>query len=151
MSNLIRWDPHSRMVSLREAMNRMFDESFMRPFDDWLMEEGEIGQLVLDVSETDEALVVETSLPGIRPEDVDINIVGNTLTNKGEAKHEEKREEKGRYHYRERRISTLQRTITMPAEVNTDAAEAALKDGELKLMLPKVEGVQANRIEVKAE
>lgn len=149
MSNLIRWDPHSRAVSLREAMNRMFEESFMRPFDDWLLAEGGIRSLALDVSETDEALVVEASLPGIRPEDVDISIVGNTLTIKGEVKHEEEKEEKGKYHYRERRYSSFQRAITLPAEVNADAAEAHLVNGELKLMLPKLEETKSKRIEVK--
>ena len=149
MSNLIRWDPHSRAVSLREAMNRMFEEGFMRPFDDWLIPEGEISPLALDVSEMDEALVVEASLPGIRPEDVDISIVGSTLTIKGEAKHEEEKEEKGKYHYRERRYRSFQRTITLPAEVNTDKAEASIENGELKLVLPKVEETKSKRIEVK--
>lgn len=149
MSNLIRWGPQSRMVSLREAMNRMFDEGFMRPFDDWLMPEGEIRPLALDVSETDEALVVEASLPGIRREDVDISIVGNTLTIKGEAKHEQKKEEKGKYHYRERRYRSFQRSIPLPVEVNSDEAKAILTDGELKLTLPKVEETKSKRIEVK--
>jgi len=149
MSNLIRWDPHSRAVSLREAMNKMFEGSFMRPFDDWLLTEGEMSPLALDVSETDEVLMVEASLPGIRPEDVDISIIGSTLTIKGEAKHEEEKEEKGKYHYRERRYRSFQRAITLPAEVNSDAAEAVLEDGELKLMLPKVEETKSKRIEVK--
>ena len=149
MSNLIRWDPHSRAVSLREAMNRMFDEGFMRPFDDRLIPEGEISPLALDVSETDEALVVEASLPGIRPEDVDISIVGTTLTIKGEAKHDEEKEEKGKYHYRERLNKSYQRVITLPAEVNVDQAEASLANGVLKLTLPKIEETMSKRIAVK--
>jgi HSP20 family protein len=127
----------------------MFEESFMRPLDDWLLTEGEIRPLALDVSETDEALVMEASLPGIRPEDVDISIVGRTLTIKGEVKHEEEKEEKGKYHYRERHYSSYQRAITLPAEVNADAAEALLENGELKLMLPKLEETKPKRIEVK--
>jgi len=148
MSNLIRWDPHSRGVSLREAMNRMFEESFMRPFDDWMLAEGEMNHLALDVSETEDELLVEASLPGIHPEEVDISIVGNSLTIRGESSHEEEREEKGRYHYHERRYRSFQRTITLPAEVNTDAAKAILKNGELRLVLPKVEETKSKRIKV---
>lgn len=149
MSNLIHWDPHSRVVSLRKAMNRRFEESFMRPFDDWVLADGEMNHLALDVSETEDALLVEASLPGIHPEDVDISIVGNSLTIKGEATHEEEKEEKGKYHYHERRYRSFQRTITLPAEVKTDAAEATLENGELKLVLPKVEETKSKRIEVK--
>jgi HSP20 family protein len=127
----------------------MFEESFMRPFDDWLLAEGEINPLALDVSETDEALVVEASLPGILPEDVDISIAGNTLIIKGEAKHEKEKEGMGKYHYRERCYRSFQRAITLPAEVNTDAAEATLENGELKLVLPKVEETKSKCIEVK--
>jgi HSP20 family protein len=107
--------------------------------------------LALDLYETDDNLVVETSLPGINPDDVDISIVGNTLTIKGETKHEAEKGEKGRYHYRERRYGAFQRSIILPTGVNTDAAEAVFKDGVLKLTLPKVEEAKPKRIEVKAK
>jgi len=113
-----------------------------------MLAEGEMNHLALDVSETEDELLVEASLPGIHPEEVDISIVGNSLTIKGESTHEEEREEKGRYHYHERRYGSFQRTITLPAEVNTDAAKAILKNGELRLVLPKVEETKSKRIKV---
>lgn len=146
MSSLIRWDPFERGLSLREAMNQLFDESFMRG---WPFAESDVRPLALDVRETDEALIVEGSLPGIKPEDVDISISGNVLTIKGESK-QEKEEEKDKYHYRERRYGAYQRTIALPVEVDADTADASFKEGVLTLTLPKVEETKAKCIEVKA-
>ena len=150
MSDLIRWDPFREMVSLRDAMDRLFEESFVRPFGErpWLGDEARA--LALDIYETDDDLVVETSLPGISPDDVDISIAGNSLTIKGETKHEEEKEEKGKYHFRERRYGAFQRTVSLPVEVNADEAEATFENGVLKLSLPKVEETKPKRITVKA-
>jgi len=89
--SLIRWDPLRDMVSLRDAMDRLFEESFVG-VPARRREEG--GQpLAVDVYETDSELKVEASLPGFKPEDVDISVVGNMLTIKAETKTEEEREE----------------------------------------------------------
>jgi HSP20 family protein len=146
MSDLIRWDPFERGLSLRDAMSQFFDENFMW---DWPFTRGGVRPLALDVRETDEALVVEGSLPGIKPEEVDVSLSGNILTIKGEHK-QEKEEEKGKYHFRERRYEAYRRTITLPMDVNADAADASFEDGVLTLTLPKVEETKAKRIEVKA-
>jgi len=146
MSNLTRWDPFEKALSWREAMNRLFEESLAPS---WPFVESEARPLALDMSETDEALVIEGSLPGVKPEDIDISIVGSTLTIKGETK-EEKDEDKGSYHYRERRYGAYQRAITLPVNVDVDKAESAFENGVLKLTLPKVEASKAKRIPVKA-
>ncbi|MFQ5876022.1 MAG: Hsp20/alpha crystallin family protein [Dehalococcoidia bacterium] len=151
MADLIRWDPFREMVSLRDAMDRLFEESFVRPFGRSPLLGTGPQTLALDVYETDDDLVVETSLPGINPDQVDISVVGNTLTISGEVKHEEEKEEKGRYHYRERRYGAFRRSVALPVEVNADAAEATFKNGELRLVLPKVEAVKPKRIEVKVK
>jgi HSP20 family protein len=151
MADLIRWDPFRGAISLREAIDRLLEEPFARPFSGWPLSGVEAQPLALDLYETDDNLVVETSLPGINPDDVEISIVGNTLTIKGETEHEAEKEEKGRYHYRERRYGAFQRSIILPTGVNTDAAEAVFKDGVLKLTLPKVEEAKSKRIEVKAK
>ena len=150
MTNLIRWDPFRGSLSPRDVMERLFEESFVRPFGRWPLLEGETRPLTLDVYETDEDLVVETSLPGLKSEDVDISIAGNTLTIKGEAKHEEEKQKEGRYHCRERHYGAFCRAITLPTAVDADAAKADFEDGVLKLTLPKVEEAKAKRIEVKA-
>ncbi len=151
MADLIRRDPFRGAISLREAMDRLFEKSFVHPFGGWPLLEGEAQALALDVYETDNNLVVEASLPGISPDDVDISIVGDTLTIKGEVKHEAEKEEKGRYHYRERRYGAFQRSVTLPTNVDTDAAEAVFENGVLKLTLPKVEEAKPKRIEVKTK
>jgi HSP20 family protein len=150
MTDLIRWDPFRGSVSLREAMDRLFQESFVRPFGSWSFPEGEQA-LPLDLSETAETLVVEASLPGFDADDVDVSIVGNTLTIKGEKRQEEEKEEKGKYHLRERRYGAFQRTITLPVDVDADATEAVFENGELKLTLPKAEEAKRKRIELKAK
>jgi len=150
MADLIRWDPFREMVSLRDAMDRLFEESFVRPFGGWPFLTGEAQTLALDIYETDDDLVVEASLPGINPDEVDISVVGNTLTIKGE--HEEKKEEeKGKYHCRERRYGAFQRTVSLPVEVDANKAEAVFENGVLKLTLPKVEEARPKRIQVKAK
>ncbi|GAB4534503.1 MAG: Hsp20/alpha crystallin family protein [Anaerolineae bacterium] len=150
MADLIRWDPFGEMVSLRDAIDRLFEESFVRPLGDrpWLR--GGPQALALDIYETDDNLVVEASLPGIKPDDVEISVVGNSLTIKGETEHEEEKKEKGKYHFRERRYGAFQRTVSLPVEVNADKAEATFENGVLKLSLPKIEEAKPKRITVKA-
>jgi HSP20 family protein len=151
MTDLTRWDPFRKTMPLRDAMDRLFEESFVRPFGErsW-MADGE-GTLALDIYENDDNLVVETSLPGISPDEVDISVAGNSLTIKGETKREEEKEENGKYFYRERRYGAFQRTVSLPVEVNADEAEATFENGVLKLSLPKVEEAKPKRITVKAK
>jgi HSP20 family protein len=145
MSNLIRWDPFERSISIPQTINDLFDGNLLWG---WPNDRNGVRSLALDMRETDEALVVEASLPGIKPEDVDISISGNALTIKGESK-QEKEEEQEKYHYRERRYGIYQRTITLPVEVDADGADATFQDGVLKLTLPKMEETKAKHIEVK--
>ena len=91
------WEPLREMVSLRDAMNSLLQESFVRPVG--LMGNG-AALLPLDIAETEDEFIVKASLPGVRPEDVHITAHGDTLTIRGEMKAEE--EKKGEhYHLRE--------------------------------------------------
>ena len=122
----------------------MFEDSFMRG---WPFHQGETRPLSLDVYETDDSLVVEGSLPGIDPEDLDVSLSGNILTIKGESK-QEKEAEKGKYYFRERRYGAGQRTITIPMDVDVDKAKAHFEKGVLRLSFPKVEEAKSKRIDV---
>ena len=148
MADLIRWDPLRDMVSLRDAMDRLFEESFVQPRGAWPTLAGGEQALALDVYETDDDLMVEASLPGVKPEEVDISIVGNTLTIKGEHEEQHEKREEGKYYSRERRYGAFQRSISLPVEVNADKAQATFEDGVLKLSLPKAEEAKPKRIEV---
>ena len=104
--SMTRWDPYRRMMTLREAMNRMFDESFYRPYEeeDATTQRGAI--VPLDMYETEDEYVLSAAMPGVKPEDVDISVTGNTMTIKGEFKQEETRE-RGDVHFQERRYGTF--------------------------------------------
>ena len=92
MTNLVRWEPFRELVSLRGAMDRLFEEGFVRPRAGWLAQVGE-GTLAVDMYETDEAIVVKSAIPGVKPQDLDISVTGDTLIIKGETSAEEELEE----------------------------------------------------------
>jgi HSP20 family protein len=148
MANLVRWDPVRDMMSLREAMDRLFEESFVRPRGVLAPVEG-AATLALDVFESDDDVTVRASIPGVNPDDIDISVTGDVLTIKGETS-EEREEKQGNYHLRERRYGAFQRSVNLPAPVNTDRAEAEFKNGVLTLTLPKVEEVKPKSIKIRA-
>jgi len=140
-----RWDPFREAVSLRDAMNALFQESFVRPVSGSGL--GGFVTLPLDVSETENDFVVKGSLPGVKPEDVHITVHGDTLTIQGESKAEE--EKKGeRWHLRERRFGSFQRSLTLSTPVNPDKAQAHFEHGVLTLTLPKSESAKPRQIKI---
>ena len=149
MSKLTTWEPFRELISLREAMDRLFEESFVRPRADWLWPYGP-ETLAVDMYETPENVVVKTAIPGVKPEDIDITITGNTLTIKGETKAEEevKREN---YIRQERRYGAFSRSLTLPTKVVAEKAKAEFENGILTLTLPKAEEVKPKVIKVKAK
>lgn len=145
MSNLTRWDPWSDMLSLREAMSQLMEESFVRPSAGTPTGQGFVP--ALDVSETQEAFTVEAAVPGLKPEDLEITVENNVLTIKGETRQET--EDKQRSYRRvERRFGSFQRTIGLPNTVKPDAIKASLEHGVLKLEIPKAEEIKPRKIAV---
>lgn len=133
------------------GLQRRMDDMFSRFLGDWFGEEPtEMGTYwpAVDVSETDENLVVKAELPGARSEDIDISVQGNTLTIRGEKKTELEGNE-GRYRHVERRYGSFQRTFTLPSEVDAEKIEATHRDGVLTITLPKRETAKPHRIPVK--
>jgi HSP20 family protein len=128
-------------------IDRWFDESLTRSMEEWPEQRGFDLSVPIDVYETDDNFVVKAELPGLKPEDVDISITGNTLTLKGEFEEEQERE-RGNVHVQERRFGRFYRSIGLPTNVNTDAAEANFDDGVLKVTLPKTEQAKPKRISV---
>jgi len=142
--SLIRRDPFREVMSLRSAMDRLFDNTFFGRDWEW---EPVSGQLSLDVAETDDEYLVKASVPGINLDDLDITFSGKTLTIKGEYKEEEAKEG-AHYHLRERRYGSFARSIGLPSAVESDAIEARYEAGVLTLRLPKTEEVKPKRIAV---
>jgi HSP20 family protein len=135
------------MVTLRDAMDRLFDEAFTRP---WGLTDG--GRLALapsiDLFETENDVVIKAALPGMKAEDVEINVTGEMLTIKGEAREKAEVKEKA-YHIREQRWGSFERSIPMPTTVVSDKAKAEFEDGILTITLPKAEEVKPKTITVK--
>ena len=148
MSNLIQWEPAREMMTLREAMDRLFDDSFTRPLsirDGWSMTSPAI-----DMYQTENDVVVKASIPGIKAEEVQINITGDVLTLKGEVKQEEERNDKA-WHIREHRFGSFERSVALPTAVKADKAEAVFENGVLTITLPKADEVKPKTINIKAK
>jgi len=143
-----RWEPFKEMMTLRNAMDKLFEDSFVRPTS-WFFEGEGRGAVALDMYQTDNDVVVQASLPGFKPEEVEISITGDTLTLKGEHKEEKETKEED-YFFRERRYGSFNRTVTIPVGVKSEKAEATFENGVLTLTLPKAEEAKPKQIRIKA-
>jgi len=144
MATITRWDPFQDVLSLREAMSQLMEESFVQPT---AAQGGKNFVPALDLSETAEGYLVEAALPGVKPEDVEITVENNVLTIKGETR-QEVDEQKRNFHRVERRFGAFQRTIGLPTTVKADAIQASLTNGVLRLEIPKAEEVKPRKISV---
>ncbi|MGQ9545607.1 MAG: Hsp20/alpha crystallin family protein [Dehalococcoidia bacterium] len=142
-----RWQPFRELVSLREAMDRLFEDSFVHP-SRFFGTLGEAAMPAIDAYQTPNEVVVKASLPGLKPEDVSIDITGETLTIKGEHKAEEEIKKED-YLYQERRYGAFSRTIALPSGLKADKAEATMEDGVLTITVPKAEEVKPKTIKIK--
>jgi HSP20 family protein len=143
-----RWDPFREMPSLREAMNRLLEESVLRPGSPLAPIAGG-DALPVDVADEAARFLGRASLPGVRPEDVHVTVQGDTLTIRAERRADDEPQAQN-WIIRERRSGVFQRRITLPARVDPAGAEARFENGELVLTLPKAEEARPRRIEVKA-
>jgi len=137
--------PATTLSSLRDEMNDLFNRFWSTASEPFGLAEW---SPALDVSETDDAVLVHAEIPGIDPKDLDISVVGDTLTVRGEKTDET--EQSGRnYHRVERRYGSFTRSLALPAAVDADHVTATAKQGVLEIRLPKKEEAKAKRIEVK--
>jgi HSP20 family protein len=143
--SLDRWDPFREMMNLRDTMDRLLERSI-----------GGTGQLLsnmrpdaipMDVRERDDAFEVRASIPGVKPDDVEVIVQGERLTIRAET-HAEQEQRGDTWLMRETRSGTLQRTITLPSPVSSDGTEARIEHGILTLRLPKLAEARPRRITV---
>lgn len=149
MSNLTRWEPAREMMTLREAMDRLFDDAFTSPFS--VMRDGgsNWSSPAIDMYQTDNDVVVKAAMPGIKADEVQINVTGDILTIQGEVKHEEEKNDKS-WHIREQRWGAFERSVRLPTGVVADKAKADFDNGILTITLPKSEEMKPKTINVKA-
>ena len=148
--SLIRWRGRDYpLTSLQPELNRLIED--VGP---WGREGARSGSgpwsPAVDVTETPETYVVETEIPGIEPKDVEIALIGDTLTVKGEKKATVEKKDSVR-HYVERTYGAFTRSVTLPGSVDPERLSATSKDGVLSITLGKREEAKSRRISIKAE
>jgi HSP20 family protein len=143
MASVVRWDPFRDVMALREEVNRLFGRT---------LGEGAgaaVWTPAVDVFDTKDAIVLKAELPGMKPEDIDIEIDDNVLTIKGERRFRETVED-GRYYRLERSYGHFSRSLTLPQGVRGDQIEARFDQGVLEVRVPKSEEVKPRKIAVAA-
>ena len=140
---IIRRSGFGDLLSLRQAMDRLFEESFVNPRT-WQVGEGQI--VPVDVFATNDEVVVEALLPGVKPEEVDITMEGTTLTIAGDTS--AMISDREGLLLQEIRRGRFVRTLTLPAGLEPDKATATFEDGILTLRLPKAEQVKPRQIKI---
>ena len=146
--NLVRWEPIREISSLRKALDRFMEDSSMPAV--WQSDEQRTLLPPVDVIEHENDVVVKGVVPGVNEDDLNIEVVGDTLTIRGESK-ETREDEKENYFYREWRYGTFLRSMTLPAGLKTDKVDAELENGVLTLTIPKAETSKPKAIKVKAK
>lgn len=135
--DLATWDPFRELDDLAERVNSLWASGVAGGFDRW--------SPLADVEEHEDAYTVEIELPGVRRDDVDIQLLDRTLTVSGEI---EEKERRGILHRRTRRMGRFHYAVTLPSEVDPDGVEASLRDGVLTLRVPKSAEGKPRRIAI---
>jgi HSP20 family protein len=148
MTIVRRPSPLGELVSLRQAMDRLFEDSFVRSRPWGLNGEGATS-LPLDITNSADALIVEAALPGVPPEDVEITVEDGTLTIHAETRDERNdKDEDGQTLIREIRRGSLTRSVALPTGLEPDKASATFAHGVLHLRIPKAEAVKPRQIRI---
>jgi HSP20 family protein len=135
-----RNQPQNELEDLQEQLGRLFESVWTGAGD------GQAWSPPVDVEETDDAWIVEAELPGVRREDVNVEVRENEVTITGEIK---ERERKGILRRRTRRVGAFEYRVTLPGELNAEDVDATIKDGVLTLRVPKAEQARPRRIDVR--
>ncbi len=141
---ITRWTPLRDLMSMREAMDKLFDESLIPPA--FLTMERRT--FPIDVYETPEAYTLKASLPGMDPLKIGVEAMGDAVTIKAEIE-QEKEEKKGTMLRQERHYGRLERTIELPIAIDATKVDATYEHGVLTLVMPKSEVVRPKSVEVK--
>lgn len=145
MNGLLRFTPHNNLRDIQRGIDHVFDD-FFRPLGE---ERTALWNPRVDFSETDDAYLIRADIPGVKKEDIDINVQDGTLSISGE-RHQESTEtdEKHNILRAERSVGRFYRSFSLPSTVDVDAIEAKVEDGVLNVRVPKAEEVKPRKIEV---
>jgi HSP20 family protein len=145
---LVPWRRNqNELATLRGGVDDLF-ESFFRGLDRPLAFLGQKVWPAIDVAEKDDAIVVRAEVPGMKPEEIDISVYGNTLTISGEKKEAKEEHGDGFYHV-ESAYGSFRREVALATDIDEEKIEAACKDGVLSITLPKAEKSKTVKVQVK--
>jgi HSP20 family protein len=133
---IIKWDPFRDMVTLREKMNRMFEDVFTGRTEEGKDFTAATWAPSVDIFETEKELVLTAEVPGIDEKDIEIKIEDNTLSLKGERKFEKETKEEN-YHRIERSYGSFYRAFALPGSIDPERIKATHENGVLKITMPK--------------
>lgn len=143
---IVRWDPLKDLMTMHDRMNKIFDETLSKNaqgnYGDWLPP--------VDIFETEEEIIIVAELPGMKEEDLDIQVTDGVLTLKGEKKYPAEGE-RDNYYRLERAYGKFNRSFSIPNTVDIGSVKASLKDGLLKVTLKKKAEIQPRVIKVETE
>ena len=147
---IVRWDPFRNMTTLQDRINRVFDEAANRSKDyddemskcDW--------RPIVDIFDTEKAIVINAELPGVTREDITLGVKENILSLKGERKSGEE-VKKENYYRMERCFGSFERAFTLPSAVDQEKIKANFKDGILRIEIPKPQEKRPKQISINVE
>jgi HSP20 family protein len=141
--SLIRWEPFRALRRRDDVFDELFREFFRRP----ISEEGELAEPAVEVAESDGEVIVKMEVPGVEKNQLHLTVSDDRLTVRGEAR-KESEEKRKNYYRQEIRYGAFQRSVPLPVEVDAAKASAELKNGMLKVALPKSKQPKAQEIKV---
>ena len=144
---LARWDPFSDLVALQERMNRLFEESLSFSQRTKLEPATRSWSPLVDIFETENDIILKVDLPGVRQEDIEVEVRDNTLFLRGERRRPKESKEEN-YHRTERPHGAFQRAFTLPSFVQWGKLKATYREGVLEVLMPKAKGTQPEHIKV---
>ena len=139
---LTRWEPTVGMRSLRDQINRMFEDVMGTSLN--------LGMPAVDVYQRDHEMVVEAELPGLDLKDVEVNATEDSITIRGQSRFEREVKEENPFRS-ERRLGMINRTIDLPTPIKPEETRASFKNGVLTILAPLAEGVKPRKVQISEE
>jgi HSP20 family protein len=146
---IVRWQPYGAVASLQNSINKLFNDAFTRANvdEDFALS---AWKPVVDIFDKDDAIVIHAELPGVKKEDVAIEVKDNVLTLRGE-RAESKEIKEDKYYRKERTFGSFHRAFSLPAAINPDTIKATFKDGILEIEIPKPEEQKPKQVKISIE
>lgn len=146
---IVRWQPYGAVANLQNSINKLFNDAFSRTNvdEDFALS---AWKPVVDIFDKDDAIVIHAELPGVKKEDVAIEVKDNVMTLRGE-RSESKEIKEEKYYRKERTFGSFHRAFSLPSAINPDTIKATFKDGVLEIEIPKPEEQKPKQVKISIE